>query len=59
MESVRYQQTDLIVEEMKENGSELPIFTMRNQLSTERPAVKGKNLRGTNNKMREDSPPYW
>lgn len=56
MESVGYQQTDLIVEEIKENENELPIFTMRNQLSPERQAMKGKNLRGMNNKMREDSP---
>lgn len=59
MESVGYQQTNLIVEEIRENENELPIFTMRNQLSPERQAVKGKNLRGTNNKMRDDSPPYW
>lgn len=59
MESVGYQQTNLIVEEIRENENELPIFTMRNQLSPERQAAKGKNLRGTNNKMRDDSFPYW
>lgn len=59
MKSVGYQQTDFIMEEIKENENELPVFTMRNQLSTERQAMKGKNLRGTNNKMREDSLPYW
>lgn len=59
MESVGYQQTNLIVEEIREDEDELPIFTMRNQLSPERQAMKGKNLWGTNNKMRDDSPPYW
>lgn len=44
MKSVGYQQTDFIVEEIKENENELPVFTMRNQLSTERQAMKGKNL---------------
>lgn len=46
MESVGYQQTDLIVEEIKENENELPVFTMGNQLSPERQAMKDKNLRG-------------
>lgn len=44
MESVGYQQTNLIVEEIREDEDELPIFTMRNQLSPERQAMKGKNL---------------